>query len=281
MLKTSGSPESLTQPGKGRVGVGGDNRARRDKNKLDDDEVDGGEVEYNEVGKKVQKTSRSKNLSKYKEIVGSNAFTLGARLVFTKLRQAFLKALIFHYFNSKYHIWIEIDVSGYIIDEVLSQLTLDDLGRWYLMAFFSQKMILAVIKYETHDDELLVIVEVFKTWRYYLKSFQYEVLVLTNYNIFWRFIDTKSLSSKQVYRAQKLLSYHFWINYCQGKANGAANTLFRYSQWSAEEEKTLCAENIIILYRLQSSLAKVSGLLTSQLSLLYQIIICKTTVLPN
>ena len=36
MLKTLGSTESLTQPGKGGFGVGGDSRARRDRRcKLD------------------------------------------------------------------------------------------------------------------------------------------------------------------------------------------------------------------------------------------------------
>ena len=58
MLKTSRSIEPLTRLGKGIVGVGGDNKARRDTSKLDGskldgDKVDGGEVEVDEVGKKV------------------------------------------------------------------------------------------------------------------------------------------------------------------------------------------------------------------------------------
>ena len=57
MLKTLGSTESLTQPGKGRVGVGGDSRAAYNKSELDgseidDDEIDGGEVRDDEVEKK-------------------------------------------------------------------------------------------------------------------------------------------------------------------------------------------------------------------------------------
>ena len=52
--------------------------------------------------------------------------------------------------------------------------------------------------YETHDAELLAIIEVFKNWRHYLESCQYEILVLTNYNNLRRFIDTKSLSFRQV-----------------------------------------------------------------------------------
>ena len=59
-------------------------------------------------------------------------------------------------------------------------------------------MIPAEIQYETHDSELLVIVETFKTWRHCLKGCKHEVLVLTEYINLRCFMDTKSLSSRQV-----------------------------------------------------------------------------------
>ena len=142
-------------------------------------------------------------------------------------------------------------------------------------------MIPAETRYETHDGELLAIVEAFKTWRHNLEGCKHEVLVLTDHNNLCRFMDTKSLSSRQVRWAQELSRYHFRIDYRHGKANGAADALSRYPQQSAEEEKTLCTENIKILYHLQSSLAKVSGLLTSHLCPLHQVLICETTVLPQ
>ena len=91
--------------------------------------------------------------------------------MFTKLRQAFLKAPILYHFDPEYHIRIETDISGYTIGGVLSQLTSDDLCRWYPVAFFSQKMIPAETRYETHDGKFLAIVETFKTWRHYLEGF--------------------------------------------------------------------------------------------------------------
>ena len=144
-------------------------------------------------------------------------------------------------------------------------------------------MIPAETRYETHDGELLAIVEAFKTWRHYLEGSRHEVLVLTDHNNLRRFMDTKSLSSRQVRWAQELSCYHFQINYRQGKANRAANALFRYPQRSIEEEKTLRAENVKILHYLQSLLANISGLLvnSSHLSPLYQVLICGTTVLPQ
>lgn len=91
-------------------------------------------------------------------------------------------------------------------------------------------MIPAETRYKTHNGKLLAIVEVFKTWRHYLKGCKHKVLVLINYKNLCRFMNTKSLSSCQVWWAQELYWYHFQIDYYQGKANGAADTLSRFLQ---------------------------------------------------
>ena len=119
MLKTAESRKSENR-------VGGGSRAEHGGIEMDDVEVDGGKVEVDEVGKKARNSSKSKNLSKSKKTVGSDFLTPGAKLAFTKLRQAFLKTPILHHFNPKYHIQIETDISGYAIGGVLSQLTSDD-----------------------------------------------------------------------------------------------------------------------------------------------------------
>ena len=135
MLKTSGSTESSTRPGKGEVGVGGDSRAGRDGSELDGSKVDGGEVGDDEVGKKVQ------NLSNSKKTVRSDFLTPEAKLAFAELRHALVKAPILYHFDPERHIRIETDASEYVIGGVLSQLTSNNLGRWHPVAFFSQKMI--------------------------------------------------------------------------------------------------------------------------------------------
>ena len=95
-------------------------------------------------------------------------------------------------------------------------------------------------------------------------------------------MDIKSLSSRQVRWAQKLSRYHFQIDYCQSKTNGATNALFQYPQRSVEEEKTLQAENVQSLHRLQSLLTHASllSLLFSKpnLSSLYRVLVCRTYV---
>ena len=207
------------------------------------------------------------------------------------MRQAFIEAPILNHFNPEHHIQIETDTLDYAIGRIFSQLTSDNLGQWHLVAFFSKKIIPAKTQYETHDGELLAIIEAFKTWKHYLEGCKHEFLMLTDHNNLQRFMDIKNLSSRQVWWAQKLSRYHFQIDYRQGKAKRAADALSQYSQWNAEEKKTLRAENTKILHQLQSSLARISEssvlkmsipeMKQQVLSLLHQVFICKTVVLPQ
>ena len=121
--------------------------------------------------------------------------------------------------------------------------TKTDFGQWHLIAFFFRKMIPAKTQYKTYDGKLLPIVEAFKTWRHYLEGCNHEVLVLTDHNNLPCFMDTKSLSFRQVRWAQKLSCYYFRIDYHQGKANVAADTLSRFFQKSQNEKNELQAEN--------------------------------------
>ena len=172
--------------------------------------------------KKPSKSGNSPNFNAKK--AGPGFLTPEARSAFNRLWLAFTEAPILQHFDPECHIWIETDASGYAIGGVLSQLasgtSLDavviktDLGQWHLVAFFSRKIIPAETQYETHNGELLAIVEAFKTWRHYVEGCKHEVLVLTDHNNLRRFMDTKSLSSRQVRWAQKLFRYHFQINYC-------------------------------------------------------------------
>ena len=233
---------------------------------------DGGDCED-----KMVRRSPSKNSNK-----ATGYLTPDARQAFTQLRQAFTKAPILRHFDLECYIWIKTDASGYAIGGVLSQVT--DSGRWHPVAYYSQKMISAKTRYKTYDSELLAIVKAFKTWRHYLESCKHEVLVLTDYNNFPRFMETKSISSRQVWGAQELSRYYFQIDYCQGKANKAEDALSCFHQRNKDKEEKLWAENTQILHCLQSSLTNVtlSGLSASaNLSPLYQVFIYGTHALSQ
>ena len=142
----------------------------------------------------------------------------------------------------------------------------------------------AKIWYKTHHNELLAIVEVFKTWQHYLKGCKHKVLMLTNYNNLCCFMETKNLSSGQVWWAQELSQYHFRIHYYQGKANGAVDGLSYFFQRNKNENKKLQAKNTWILHCLQSlpRNATLLGLsVLASLSLLCQVLICRTQALPQ
>ena len=107
--------------------------------------------------RKVERSLRLKNSNR------AGYLTPEARLAFTLLRKAFIKALIFWYFDLECHIRTETNPSYYSIGRILSQLTLDNLVWWHLVDYFSQKMILAKTCNKTHNGELFAIVKAFNT----------------------------------------------------------------------------------------------------------------------
>lgn len=60
------------------------------------------------------------------------------------------------------------------------------------MTFFTKKMISTKTKTKIYNQKLLTMIEAFKTWCHYLKSFKYKVFILINYNNFYLFIYIKS-----------------------------------------------------------------------------------------
>ena len=198
MLKTTGLFEKSAlrafKAGNNKV-VGGDNRANETI-------VDSSKSK----NKKSRKSTCVPNIRAKRKL---NFLTSNAKKAFNHLRLAFIKAPILWHFDLESYIRIEIDVSSYAISRVLSELNLDsdvspndsnksDFSQWHLVAYFFRKMIPTETQHKTHNAELLAIVEAFKTWRHYLEGCKHKVLVITNYNNFCWFIDTKNLSSCQV-----------------------------------------------------------------------------------
>ena len=239
MLKTTGSPDvSRPELGNGNgevVGFGIGGGLAKKSGKLKDKNLSQSQ-KLAKSGKSLPKIGNLPNFSATE--AGPSFLTPGAREAFNCLQLVFTKTLILQHFDSKCHIWIKTDALGYAINSVLSLLAFGtrpdrviakiDLGQWHLVAFFLKKIILAKTRYKTYDVEFLAIVKAFKTLCHYLESCKYEVLIFTNHNNLCRFMDTKSQSSRQVRWAQELSRYHFQIDYCQGKANAAADALLRF-----------------------------------------------------
>ena len=82
----------------------------------------------NETVVKLFKNNKSKNLIYMLniEVIEEPIFLIfNAKKTFNNLKQAFIKALIFWYFNLESHVWIKINASSYTINKILSQLNLN------------------------------------------------------------------------------------------------------------------------------------------------------------
>jgi len=74
---------------------------------------------------------------------------------------------------------IERDASDYAIAGILSARTED--GQVHPLAFLSRTLFGAGLDYDTHDKELLAILEAFTTRRRYLESRLHTIEVITGY----------------------------------------------------------------------------------------------------
>jgi len=61
---------------------------------------------------------------------------------------------------------VEIDTLDFILGVCLLQKHIDKV--WYLVAYYSRKLILLELNYDIYNKELLGIVVVFKEWRVFL-----------------------------------------------------------------------------------------------------------------
>ena len=142
-----------------------------------------------------------------------------ARAAFEELKKRFSSAPVLVHFDPAKPIRIEPDASGFAVAAIATQP--DNEGRWHPIAFWSRKMIGAETRYETHDSELLAIVESFKHWRHYLEGSKFPVLVLSDHANLRYFMTTKELTRRQARWAERLAAFDFVIEHRPGTLNPA------------------------------------------------------------
>ena len=142
-----------------------------------------------------------------------------AAQAFNRLRAAFEEAPVLVHFDPQLRTRVETDASAYALAGIISQLQAN--GQWHPVAFYSRKMIPAERNYETHDQELLAIVDCFKHWRHYLEGSSEPVEVLTDHNNLKGFMNVQVLSGRQARWAMRLASFDFVISHRPGKTNPA------------------------------------------------------------
>lgn len=143
------------------------------------------------------------------------------KAAFEKLKDSFLGVPILSHFDWSRATKVEVDASGGGLGAILSQLVqeADRTWIWRPIDFFSRKLRGSEINYDTHDQELLAIVESLEHWRKYLDKIPFD-LFTDHHNLLW-FMETKTLNSRQVRSYLKLTAYDFIIKHRSGVKNPA------------------------------------------------------------
>jgi len=154
---------------------------------------------------------------------GPIAWKAAQEQAFRTLKEAFTQAPILRHYLPNEKLRLETDASGFAISAILSQLRSEGEkpARWHPIAFWSRKLIDPEIGYETHDSELLAIVEGFKQYRHYLEGAPHAIQVLTDHNNLRGFMGVKQLSGRQARWATFLAAFDFVIEHRAGKTNPA------------------------------------------------------------
>ena len=112
----------------------------------------------------------------------------------------------------------------------------------------SHKIILIEQNYEIHNQKLLIIVQIFKIWKHYLKNNFETIEIWSNYNNFRKFMKQKKLNFKQVCWTLTLTIYNFEIFHRSNKINSTNESSKRF------DYEKISLLNIRLLLTLQNKL---------------------------
>ena len=145
-----------------------------------------------------------------------------AKRSFEELKATFLRVPILRHYAPAEPCRVETDASGDAICGILSQPERHE-GKmlWKPVAFHSRKLNGPERNYETHDQELLAIMDSLTEWRHYLQGAMYPFTVITDHDNLKYFMVTKRLNGRQARWATKLANYDFTIEHRPGKCNPA------------------------------------------------------------
>jgi hypothetical protein len=178
-----------------------------------------------------------------------------AKEAFQALRDAFTGTPIVAHFDPARPIRLETDASASAICGILSQSvpTGDKTAEWRPVAFFSRKTSSAEYNYETHDIELLAIIESLKHWRRFLQGLKDPFEVLTDHNNLKGFQHKQDLSPRQRRWVTFLEEYTFTVKHRPGSQN-PADKPSRRADYVHESQKQAWRESNASWHKLMAKL---------------------------
>lgn len=155
------------------------------------------------------------------------SWTEREQFAFDYLKRQFVTADIVRHFDAKLPIVLETDASDFAISGVLSQVHPDGV---HPVGYYSRKLQVAELNYDTHDKELLAIIESLRAWRHFTMETPTPVRIITDHNNLQYFMTTKVLNRRQVRWAQFLADFNFTLEHRPGRLNTIPDLISRRVQ---------------------------------------------------
>ena len=115
--------------------------------------------------------------------------------MFKGLKKQFTKELVLAAPDLDKKISMEVDVSDYMMGEVLSMECEDTL--WRPVAFLSKLLNKIERNYKIHDKEMLAIIQGLESWRHLLKGAQSKFEIWTDHKNLEYFMKVQKLNQRQ------------------------------------------------------------------------------------
>jgi hypothetical protein len=166
-------------------------------------------------------------------------WTAEAEKSFNLLKQKIMEQLVLVFPDFQKTFQVKYDVRGYAIGAVLSQ---EDKP----IAYFSEKMDEAKLKYSTYDKEFYAIIHALKKWRHYLIPKEF---VLYSDNHALQFVSQQEkLNQKHVKWVEYMQNFTFLIKHISSTANKVVDALRRKCLLQEFRVKTVGFENLRNMY---------------------------------
>src|SRR5258708_2191854 len=156
---------------------------------------------------------------------------------FQNLKKAFGSTLVLAHWAPDLPMTVEMDASDCAIAGILSVTTED--GEIQLVAFYSRTLQSAEQNYDTHNKELLVIHEAFKSWHHYLEGLAKTIdTVMDHKNL--EYFTTKKLTRRQARWSEFLSQFNLSIHFRPGRLGAKPDALTWRPDVYSERAATDC-----------------------------------------
>ncbi|QRW18194.1 Retrotransposable element Tf2 protein [Rhizoctonia solani] len=144
---------------------------------------------------------------------------------FQELKNAITNAPVLRHADPTKPYFLETDASGAALGSILSQRQED--GRLHPLGFLLESFKGAEQNYDTHDKELLAIIQSFEYWRIFLEGTLHPITVFTDHRNLEYWKESRTFNQRHARWHLLLASYNFQIVYRPGKQLGKPDALSR------------------------------------------------------